>query len=366
MIAGISYPPIPIFEIGPISLSLHGLFAGVGFVVGAILMLREVRRRGFDAEKVTSVLTWALVASILGARFFTVPAHIGEDGYGFSDAISIAGDYSILGGYAGGILGGMLRMRMLKLRVLPLLDMAAPGLAIGALVGRIGDLAIVEHLGSPTNFFLGYTVKPGYDISPQHDVLECTDATAIDGICGTYHHTALYDMVGAGILLLVLLVLRRRWTGARYGQLFAFWGIWYGLQRFFIDFTRLGAAEDGTNADGVMGPFTGSQWGALIIAVLGLGLFLAFRRNPVVSQQHDIEYGARPEGVELIEDAADEAEPALDDVEDSDATVLVAQSDGDPPDGNAPDGDLLEGDAPDRDPRDGELPVGDATADDDS
>ena len=59
-------------------MSLHGLMAGVGFVVGAILMLREARRRGFDEVKITSVLTWALVGSILGARLFTVPAHLDE------------------------------------------------------------------------------------------------------------------------------------------------------------------------------------------------------------------------------------------------------------------------------------------------
>lgn len=287
MIAAISYPPIPMWEIGPISLSLHGLFAGLGFLAGAILMLAEVRRRGFDTEKVTSVLTWALVASLLGARFLTVPAHIGDPGYTLADAFGIAGDYSIIGGYVGGILGGLVRMRMLRLAPLPLLDAAAPGLALGAVVGRIGDLAIVEHLGSATTFFLGYTVKGGYDISPQHDVLECAT-----GICGTYHHTALYDMIGAAVLLVVLLVLRTRWDSRRYGQLFALWAMWYGLQRFLIDFTRLGAAEEGTVADSVMGPFTGSQWGALAVAVVGLALFLRWRRNPVVSSAQDAVYGA--------------------------------------------------------------------------
>ena len=49
------------------------------------------------------------------------------------------------------------------------MDMATPGLAIGAVVGRVGDLAIVEHLGGQTSFFLGYELKPGYDVSPQHD-----------------------------------------------------------------------------------------------------------------------------------------------------------------------------------------------------
>ncbi len=287
MIGAISYPPIPIWEIGPLNLSLHGVFAGLGFVVGAILMMREVRRRGFDTDKVASVLTWALVASLLGARFFTVPAHIGDPGYGLGDAFNVAGDYSIIGGYVGGIIGGTVRMRMLRLGVLPLLDAAAPGLAVGAVVGRIGDLAIVEHLGSATDFFLGYTVMGGHDISPQHDALECAV-----GVCGTYHHTALYDMIGAAVLLVVLLVLRNGWDTRRYGQMFALWGMWYGVQRFLIDFTRLEAARDGTVSDAVMGPLTGSQWGGLAVAVAATALFLWWRRNPTVSSMNDAAMGA--------------------------------------------------------------------------
>lgn len=316
MIGALSYPPIPLVEVGPLTLSMHGLFAGIGFVVGAWLMLREVKRRGFDSDKVISVLTWALVGAILGARFFTVPAHIGDPGYGLSDAISISGDYSILGGYAGGIIAGVIRGRMLKMALWPHFDMAAPGLAIGAVVGRLGDLAIVEHLGSPTSFFLGYQLKPGYDISPQHDVLE--RICEADAICGPYHHTALYDLLGALALLGFLLFLRRRWTTAHYGQLFAVWAIGYGLQRFLIDFARLGAARDGltlpngevvqTIADGVMGPLTGSQWGALMVAAIGLGLFFWFRvKTPVVSVEQDIAYGAHPGVVDI--DVAEDGAP---------------------------------------------------------
>jgi len=292
----ISYPPIPIFEIGPFALSLHGLFAGLGFVAGAILMLREVRKRGYDADGVTSALTWALVASILGARLFTVPVNLGTPGYGLSNIIGLTGDFSILGGYAGGIIGGMVRMRMLNLHILPLLDAAAPGLAIGAVIGRIGDLAIVEHLGSATTFFLAYSIKPGYDVSPQHDLLECTTAEAVNGLCGTYHHSALYDLIGATVLLLVLLWLRKNWSGRHYGQMFSVWMMWYGFQRFLIDFTRLGGAENGTTADSVIGPFTGSQWGGLSAAVLGLVLFLWFRKNLRVTVDQDRIYQAIERG----------------------------------------------------------------------
>lgn len=289
MVAAISYTPIPILELGPLNLSLHGVFAGLGFVAGAILMIREARRRGFDVEKVTSAITWGLVGSILGARLFTVPAHLGDAGYGIDDVFSLAGDYSILGGFAGGIILGVVRFRMLRMKILPHLDMAAAGLAIGAVVGRIGDLAIVEHLGSPTDFFLGYQVKAGYDLAPQHDALEC-----LEDICGTYHHSALYDMLGSALLLGAIFLLRRAWKTARYGQLFAVWMTWYGLQRFVVDFSRLEAAKDGTTADSVMGPFTGSQWGGLAAGLGGVLLWLWFTRQATVSAENDAERGAQP------------------------------------------------------------------------
>jgi phosphatidylglycerol:prolipoprotein diacylglycerol transferase len=302
VIAAISYDPIPIFELGPLNLSLHGLFAGLGFAGGAFLMVREAGRRGFDKEKVVSVLTWGLVGSILGARLFTVPAHINDVGYGIDNIFGLTGDFSILGGYAGGIIAAWVRMRMLKMPVAAHMDMTAAGLAIGAVIGRLGDLAIVEHLGGPTSFFLGYELKPGYDVAPQHDVLE--RLCDVNQICGPYHHTGLYDLLGAAVLLGVIVMLRRSWASRRYGQMFSVWMIWYGIQRFLIDFTRLGAARDGvespdgstveTIADAVMGPFTGSQWGALGAAAIGVLLYRRTRRDSIVSLENDEERGALP------------------------------------------------------------------------
>jgi len=292
MFASLSYPPIPILELGPISLSLHGLFAALGFVAGAALMLREARRRGFDPDLVMSMMMWGLVGALIGARLFTVPAQIIGGGYSPADAFSLTGDFSILGGYAGGIIAGGVRMRLLGLNPPVFLDMAATGLALGAVVGRIGDLAIVEHLGSPTDFFLGYMLRPGYDVSPQHDALErlCTN----EGICGPYHPTALYDMIGAAVLLGTLFYLQRRWVSRHYGQMFSIWLLWYGLQRFLVDFARLEAARDGTVSDAVIGPVTGSQWGGLTLSVLGAVVFVVARkRQGLVHTENDRDQGAR-------------------------------------------------------------------------
>ncbi len=290
MTFAITYPPIPIVEVGPLSLSLHGVFAVVGFVAGSLLMIREVRGRGFSVEQYWSVLGWALVGAILGARLLTIPAHLGDPGFDLAAAVSPSGSYSILGGFTGGILAAWLRIRRLGLEPWVSLDMAAPGLALGTVVGRLGDLAIVEHLGTSTDFFGGFTVKPGFDLAPQHNVLECTAAEAIGGVRGTYHHTALYDFLGALALLVFLLWLRRSWTSLHYGQIFSVWLIWYGTQRFFVDFARAGAP----NGDRLGGPLTWSQWAALAGAAGGLILYYRLRgRQPLVSDEGDRIRGAK-------------------------------------------------------------------------
>ena len=265
MLGVISYPPIPIFEVGPLRLSLHGLFAALGFLGGAWLATRYVRSRGYDVERFSSVLTWALIGALLGARFLTIPAHIGDPGFGFTDAINPVGSFSILGGYAGGIAGAWLRMRRFRMPFLPYGDMASFGMALGTVIGRVGDLAIVEHLGGPSTFFLAFGVKPGHDLAPQHDALECFSALA-NGLCGSYHHTALYDMLGAVVLLGFLGWLYRSNLQLRYGQLFFTWVAWYGFQRFLIDFTRLSLD---VNGDATLGPLTWSQWSGLAAGVGG-------------------------------------------------------------------------------------------------
>ncbi len=287
MLAAISYPPIPIWDVGPLQFSLHGLFAALGFLAGAWLSSRYLVRRGFDGVAYQSVLSWGLVGSILGARYFTSPAAI-LAGTPLLDALNpIRGNFSIMGGFAGGIIAGSYKMRKVGLPVLATLDTASFGLALGTIVGRIGDLAIVEHLGKATAVAWGYGVKPGYDLAPQHDGLECATAT-VDGLCavpgsgaaGIYHHVAAYDLLGAIILMAVLYQFVKR--RLHYGQMLALWIAWYGMQRFVLDFLRIG------NGDAEIGSITWNQASGLVASLGGIGLMFWFRsRQPVVESDQD-------------------------------------------------------------------------------
>ena len=122
-------------------------------------------------------------------------------------------------------------------------------------------------------------------------MLEC--AVAAGEYCGVYHHAALYDMLGAAVLLGVLVWLyRSARVRLRYGQLFAIWAVWYGLQRFLIDFTRLALEEGG---DRTLGPLTWSQWSALAAGIGGLALLAwVSKRNLPATPENDIAAGMAP------------------------------------------------------------------------
>ncbi len=296
MLAVIAYPPIPIWEVGPLAFSLHGVFAAVGFLAGAVLATRELSKRGYDTLKYQSALTWGLIGSLIGARYLTAPAAI-IGGTPILDALNpISGNFSIMGGFVGGIVAGAWRMRQVGLSVLPTLDLSSFGLALGTVVGRIGDLAIVEHLGKVTDVAWGYGVKPGYDLAPQHDALECVEgAQLVNGLCpypaaadiaGIYHHVPAYDMIGAGILLGVLYFVYRRFD-LRYGQLLFIWAAWYGFQRFVLDFMRIGMG------DAELGPFTWNQVSGLAGGIAALvAVWYMGRRQPLVSPEEDEKRGA--------------------------------------------------------------------------
>jgi len=142
-------------------------------------------------------------------------------------------------------------------------------------------------------------VKPGYVLAPQHTSLQCTDAAnLVDGFCpyptdvavaGIYHHVAVYDLIGAAILLGVLYLVRRRFR-LHYGQLFFVWVAWYGLQRFVLDFMRFGMG------DAEIGSFTWNQISGLGAGIAGLVLvWVMGRKEPMVSDSEDKLRGAELE-----------------------------------------------------------------------
>ncbi len=258
VLAAISYDPIVRVHLGPLSISPHGVGIAVGFLIGARFMLPESRKRGIPDDEVYPLFTRAAIGAIIGARLAYVINHAGDYG-SLVDVLQVwKGGISLLGGITGAVLLAVPRMKQRKLSFWKIMDAAAPGLALGIVVGRIGDLIIADHLGTTTDFFLGYRCPPaGVEVGSP-----CMPGTVV-------HQTALYDQILAFVLLMVLLRLRKK---VRYDGFLAMTFVaWYACNRIVEDFLREDLRRFG---------LTGSQWWAVTMLCLSLYGLLVLRRTP--------------------------------------------------------------------------------------
>jgi phosphatidylglycerol:prolipoprotein diacylglycerol transferase len=292
--------------------SPHGIGIAAGYLLGSMFMLREGRKRGLSEEHMSTILLWALIGAIVGARFFYVVAH-------FSDFDSLAemlaiwqGGISLIGGIFGAIAFAYPFMRRFGYRFLQVMDSAAIGIAFGIIFGRIGDLVIGDHLGKPTDFVLGWAYRGGNLPGPWQEIggqwmasLEGTcqtisraGAALYAGVCppqgsalvegAGVHQTALYDFFIAIGLFLFLRWLNR--TPRREGVLIMTFAIVYGAGRVATDFLRVDKHFFG---------LTGSQWGAILAMTLSVLALLWFARRPLPAEgPADEEVEALPEDEE--------------------------------------------------------------------
>jgi phosphatidylglycerol:prolipoprotein diacylglycerol transferase len=255
----VQFDPLVWIHLGPLRVSPHGIGTALGFLAGARLLLPATRARGLPDDLVHAVVWRSLAGALVGARLAYVVNHPGEYDSLLEVLAVWEGGLSLLGGIAGGVLAAYPVMRRERLGFWSLMDAAAPPLALGILIGRVGDLVVGDHLGKPTDFALGFRCTGAESASP------CV-APVGQGV----HMPALYDMISVAVLLGVLLVVRRRtrWDGF----LILLFAAWYGTARVIEDFFRV----DVTHGTGL----SGSQWTTLVVAIASSYLLLILRRTP--------------------------------------------------------------------------------------
>jgi phosphatidylglycerol---prolipoprotein diacylglyceryl transferase len=256
ILAAIPFRTFPTIPIGPVTIRTFGVFVALGILVGVWCFLRYARDRDLDAAALSRLAWWVIVLGIVGSRLLYVITHwsdfrddplsafaVWQGGLQFSGAFLIA--IVVIWWYS---------RRHPEVPGLMLSDGIVFGLAPGLAIGRLGCIAVGEHLGGETSFALGWEYLGG-------DTREFVPS----GVGSVIHNTALYE----SLLLLPLVGLlwwmqRRR---LRSGWLTATFLLWYGTQRFLTDFMR--------TADETVAGLTGAQY--LCLGMVVGGAFLAFR-----------------------------------------------------------------------------------------
>lgn len=209
----------PEISIGPIELKTFGLMFGLAFVVCGAVVARRLRELDRPVDWAYEMVFAALVGGLVGARLYWIGANWDEAQDDLFGTIFSGSGLTWFGGVLGGALAVILWARWRGWLGLPLFDIAAPALAIGYAIGRIGCQLSGDG---------DYGVASGLPWAMAYP----------DGVVPTdeeVHPTPIYETLAMGLAALLLWRLR---DALRPGALFALYLVIAGLERFLVEFIR--------------------------------------------------------------------------------------------------------------------------------
>ncbi|WP_172372957.1 prolipoprotein diacylglyceryl transferase [Sporosarcina jiandibaonis] len=222
------------FHIGSIPVRWYGILIALGIVLAFIVVQREMVKRGMHPDFLTDLLVWAVPISIISARIYYVI--FSWDYYKDNPGQIIQiweGGIAIHGALIGAFITTYFFTKRRGISFWKTVDIAAPGLLIGQIIGRWGNFMNQEAHGGPVSeHFLNTTIIPDWIM----------DQMTINGV--TYHPTFLYESMWNLVGLIILLLLRR--VSLKRGEMFLFYLTWYSFGRYFIEGMRTDSLMGGT------------------------------------------------------------------------------------------------------------------------
>jgi phosphatidylglycerol:prolipoprotein diacylglycerol transferase len=241
------YPVL--FRIGNFEVTSFGVLVAVGALVGLWMLGRELRRSGLPDNAADAGIA-GVAGGMAGAKLLWVVEHFGDEPV--TSLLFSRGGLSWFGGLVGGIAAGLLVIKYRKLSVMTVLACAAPGLAIGHAIGRLGCFLVGDDYGRPSS--LPWAVAFPEGLPPTMTPV---------------HPTQLYEAFLLVPIALVLLGLRQRRRPD--ATVFGAYLLMTGGARFLIEFVRINTP--------VLGPMTVAQLAAG--AAIALGALLIFTSRGV-------------------------------------------------------------------------------------
>lgn len=214
-----------ILRIGGLTLRWYGLAVLLAVVAAVFVATREAKRKGFLPDEVLNLLPWLLGAGVIGARLFNI---IDRWQFYLANPLEILrleqSGLAIWGALIGGGIAVVIYTGLKHLSLGRLVDIFAPALLVGQIIGRLGCIVNGDAAGGATSLPWGFIyTNPNSMISPAL-------------LWVPTHPYPVYEMVWNAVSLLILLKLRRHFS--KDGQLFAVYAFFYGAGRFLLSFVR--------------------------------------------------------------------------------------------------------------------------------
>lgn len=262
-------------DLGVVQIYWYSIAIILGMFVGMMLAYREAKRHGIGEDPMTSLMFGLIFWALIGARLYYVVFQWDHYSKHIIEIFEIwNGGLAIHGGILFGTIYLVIFTLRRKFRTIKMMDIAAPALIAGQMIGRWG------------NFFNGEAYGPLIEKASLDKFLP---SFIVDGmyINGSYYQpTFLYESLWNLVGLVIMLIFRRR-KYIKEGQVTGIYLMWYSIGRFFIE---------GLRQDSLM---LGSIKQAQLISVVMflVGLFFFFFR--IKKSRFEFLYNENKENIEV-------------------------------------------------------------------
>ncbi len=209
----------PEINIGPLTLQTFGLMFALAFLAAGALIAKRLKELGKPVDWAYEMGFAALIGGIVGSRLYFLVENWDSVSDDLLGNVFSGSGLVWYGGAIGGAIAVLLWAWYRGFLGLALLDLAAPALALGYAVGRIGcQLSGDGDYGKPWDgpWAMAY---PDGTVPTEQEV----------------HPTPIYEALAMGFGAWLLWQLRDRF---RTGVLFALYLLYAGGERFLVEFVR--------------------------------------------------------------------------------------------------------------------------------
>jgi len=265
-----------LFTIGDVDITSFGLMMFLSFIAGAWVTGKQLERYALNKEIVWDGLAWVALGGILGAKLYYLALHPADVAMNPLRAFLSRGGLVWYGGLIGGVLAWYLYVRSKKLPVATMFDATAPALFVAYAVGRMGCFLVGDDYGVSTDSWVGIAFPEGTPETTAGNLRAAGDniaASIPDSAIVAVHPTQLYEIGMALILFAVVWQVGKRRLHT--GQLFSLFMVFYGIERFIIEFVR-------AKTDRVVLGLSTSQLASILLFAAGIWLWHHRKKAPVV------------------------------------------------------------------------------------